>query len=67
MAIRLNLGELGPEFTDHVFETVGLLLKVIMISDFRLDHEITLPDCFKDIAKPIERSSDAMREKYGVD
>ena len=67
MAIRLNLTELGPEFPDHVFETLGLLLKVIMISDFRLDHEITLSDGFKDIAKPIERSSDAMGEKYGVD
>jgi len=63
MAIGLDVGELGPECTDHVFETLSFLPKIIMVSDFRLDHQITLADRFEDIAKSIQWPGDAMGEE----
>ena len=53
--------------TDHFFKAFSFSLKVIMVSDFRLDREIALTDCFEDIPESIEWSGDTMREKHRMD
>ena len=67
VTIGLDVDELRPKLTDHVLETLGLFLEIVMSSDFRLDHQITLADRFEDVAKPIEGASNTMREKHGMD